>query len=72
MKGIIELGHVVGLDVVAEGVEHVEQYAHLVDMGCDFVQGYYYAPSMDAGGTRRPACRGRRRSGACFAIAAVL
>ena len=47
VKGIIELGHVVGMQVVAEGVEQVEQYAHLVDMGCDFVQGYYYAPSMD-------------------------
>jgi EAL domain-containing protein (putative c-di-GMP-specific phosphodiesterase class I) len=47
VKGIIELGHVVGLQVVAEGVEHVEQYAHLIDMGCDFVQGYYYAPSME-------------------------
>jgi diguanylate cyclase (GGDEF)-like protein len=47
VKGIIELGHVVGLQVVAEGVEQVEQYAHLVAMGCDFVQGYYYAPSME-------------------------
>jgi EAL domain-containing protein (putative c-di-GMP-specific phosphodiesterase class I) len=47
VKGIIELGHVVGLKVVAEGVENVEQYAHLVDMHCDFVQGYYYAPSME-------------------------
>jgi diguanylate cyclase (GGDEF)-like protein len=47
VKGIIELGHVVGLKVIAEGVERVEQYAHLVDMGCDFVQGYYYAPSME-------------------------
>ncbi len=47
VKGIIELGHVVGLKVVAEGVERVEQYAHLIDMNCDFVQGYYYAPSME-------------------------
>jgi EAL domain-containing protein (putative c-di-GMP-specific phosphodiesterase class I) len=47
VKGIIELGHVVGLKVVAEGVERVEQYAHLIDMGCDFVQGFYYAPSME-------------------------
>jgi diguanylate cyclase (GGDEF)-like protein len=47
VKGIIELGHVVGMKVVAEGVETVQQYAHLVDMGCDFVQGYYYAPSME-------------------------
>ena len=35
------------MQVIAEGVERVEQYAHLVDMGCDFVQGYYYASSMD-------------------------
>jgi EAL domain-containing protein (putative c-di-GMP-specific phosphodiesterase class I) len=49
VKGIIELGHVVGLKVVAEGVERVEQYAHLIDMGCDFVQGFYYAPSMRPG-----------------------
>ncbi|HWS46000.1 MAG TPA: EAL domain-containing protein [Acidimicrobiia bacterium] len=47
VKGIIELGHVVGLTVVAEGVEQVEQYAQLFDMGCDFVQGYYYAPALD-------------------------
>jgi EAL domain-containing protein (putative c-di-GMP-specific phosphodiesterase class I) len=47
VKGIIELGHVVGMTVVAEGVEQVEQYAHLVDMGCDLVQGYYYAPSLE-------------------------
>ncbi len=47
VRGIVELGHVVGMRVIAEGVERVEQYAHLVDMGCDFVQGYYYASSMD-------------------------
>jgi diguanylate cyclase (GGDEF)-like protein len=48
VKGIIELGHVVGMKVVAEGVEQVEQVAHLVDMSCDFVQGYFYAASMDS------------------------
>jgi diguanylate cyclase (GGDEF)-like protein len=56
VKTIVELGHVVGLEVVAEGVEDVEQYARLVDIGCDFVQGFYYAPSMnsvDAGETIR-------------------
>jgi diguanylate cyclase (GGDEF)-like protein len=47
VKGIIELGHVVGLRVVAEGVEHVEQYAQLIDMGCDYVQGYYHSPSLE-------------------------
>ena len=46
VKGIIELGHVIGLKVVAEGVEEATQFRSLVDMGCDFVQGYYYAPSL--------------------------
>jgi len=47
VKAIVDLGHVVGLAVVAEGVEQVEQYACLVEMGCDYVQGYYHSPSMD-------------------------
>ena len=47
VRGIVELGHVVGMKVVAEGVEHVEQYAQLVDMGCDFVQGFYYSSSLE-------------------------
>ena len=47
VKGIIELGHVVGMKVIAEGVEQVAQVAQLVDMGCDYVQGYYYAPAME-------------------------
>jgi EAL domain-containing protein (putative c-di-GMP-specific phosphodiesterase class I) len=37
---------VVGLRVVAEGVERAEQYAHLIEMDCDLVQGHYYAASM--------------------------
>jgi EAL domain-containing protein (putative c-di-GMP-specific phosphodiesterase class I) len=47
VRGIIELGHVVGMQVVAEGVERAEQYESLIAMGCDFVQGYYYAPAME-------------------------
>jgi diguanylate cyclase (GGDEF)-like protein len=56
VRTIVELGHVVGLEVIGEGVETVEQYARLVEMGCDFVQGFYYAPSMgstEAGETIR-------------------
>jgi diguanylate cyclase (GGDEF)-like protein len=47
VRGIVELGHVVGMKVIAEGVEQVEQYARLVEMGCDFLQGYYYAFAME-------------------------
>jgi diguanylate cyclase (GGDEF)-like protein len=36
----IELGHRMGLDVVAEGVEEPEAWNLLRQLGCDFAQGY--------------------------------
>jgi diguanylate cyclase (GGDEF)-like protein len=47
VRGIVQIGHVVGLHVVAEGVERVEQSARLIEMGCDSAQGYYYARSLE-------------------------
>ena len=37
----IGLGHALGLEVVAEGVETADQYATLEAWGCDVVQGFY-------------------------------
>ncbi len=37
---VIALGHNLGLQVVAEGVETQDQYDELAAMGCDVVQGY--------------------------------
>ena len=37
---LIELGHSLGLDVVAEGVETEAQLEHLRELGCDAAQGY--------------------------------
>jgi EAL domain-containing protein (putative c-di-GMP-specific phosphodiesterase class I) len=53
VHGIVELGHVLGLEVVAEGVEHADQYRLLSTMQCDLVQGYYYAAPMDAADATR-------------------
>jgi diguanylate cyclase (GGDEF)-like protein len=39
----IDLGHNLGLEVVAEGVEDVATLIHLRDMGCDYAQGYALA-----------------------------
>ena len=36
----IELGHTLGLQVVAEGVEEAEAWSLLRRLGCDFAQGY--------------------------------
>lgn len=45
---IVALGHGLGLKVVAEGVETEEQRRILLDQGCDWVQGYLFAPPMPA------------------------
>jgi diguanylate cyclase (GGDEF)-like protein len=37
----IDLGHTLGLDVVAEGVEDTQTTEALAAMGCDLVQGYH-------------------------------
>ena len=45
---IIALGHNLGTKVVAEGVETAEQAAVLKRLGCDTLQGYYYARPQPA------------------------
>lgn len=45
---IITLGHNLGLQVVAEGVETEEQHRILHEQGCDFAQGYLFDAPMPA------------------------
>ena len=40
---IIAMGRAMGLSVVAEGVEHLEQVQYLSGLGCELVQGYYFS-----------------------------
>ncbi len=42
-RAIVSLGHSLGLCVVAEGVEHRDQWRFLRDEGCDHAQGYHFA-----------------------------
>ncbi|HTN81598.1 MAG TPA: EAL domain-containing protein, partial [Acidimicrobiales bacterium] len=46
VRSIIDLGHSLGLDVVAEGVEDRATLAALVDMGCDRAQGYVLSAAL--------------------------
>ncbi len=45
---IIELGHRLGMTVVAEGVETAAQLKKLISFGCDYCQGNYFAQPMSA------------------------
>ena len=40
VRSIIDLGHALGVAVVGEGVETVQQWDHLRRLGCDIAQGY--------------------------------
>jgi diguanylate cyclase (GGDEF)-like protein len=48
VRSTIDLGHNLGLRIVAEGVETIEASDLLKEFGCDFVQGYYYSKPLDA------------------------
>ncbi len=48
VRTIIELARVLGMDVVAEGIETREQYRLLREMGCRYGQGYLFARPMSA------------------------
>lgn len=43
---IIKLAHQMQLNVVAEGVETMEQYKYLIENDCDYVQGYYISKPL--------------------------
>jgi len=48
VRTIIELARVMGMDVVAEGIETREQYALLRKLGCRFGQGFLFSPPQPA------------------------
>jgi EAL domain-containing protein (putative c-di-GMP-specific phosphodiesterase class I) len=48
VRTIVELARVLGMDVVAEGIETREQYCLLRELGCRFGQGFYFARPMTA------------------------
>jgi len=47
-KTIINLAKSLNLRIIAEGVETEEQKEFVFSNGCDYIQGYYYSPPIDA------------------------
>lgn len=43
---IVELGHYFGMSVVAEGVETERAAEHLLEAGCDVLQGFLFSPPL--------------------------
>jgi diguanylate cyclase (GGDEF)-like protein/PAS domain S-box-containing protein len=48
VAAIVNVAHTLGMRVIAEGVETVEQRDILIELGCDEMQGYLFARAMPA------------------------
>lgn len=46
VEKIIEMGHELDMEVIAEGVETEEQFKMLREKGCDGVQGYFFSRAL--------------------------
>ena len=48
LEQIIGLGKILNVQILAEGIETEQQKLALIEMGCEFAQGYYFNPPLTA------------------------
>jgi PAS domain S-box-containing protein len=53
VETVIALGHDLGMEIIAEGVETAEVARILTEMGCDIAQGYFFARPMGTDALRK-------------------
>ena len=46
LQSVLKLARDIGVNIVQEGVETEEMFKRVVGMGCDVIQGYYYAKAI--------------------------
>jgi len=46
VRAIIEMAHILKLELVAEGIEDLPTLQRLTELGCEFGQGFYWAPAL--------------------------
>ena len=46
VESVIKLGQTLEMETVVEGVETAEEAQRLSEMGCDYIQGYYYSKPL--------------------------
>jgi EAL domain-containing protein (putative c-di-GMP-specific phosphodiesterase class I) len=52
IRAIIALSDSLGIQAIAEGVETSFQIHHHKSLGCEFAQGFFFSPPLDAESTR--------------------
>ena len=50
VRAVVAMAHGLKLNVIAEGVETKEQFAHLRESGCDALQGYWFSRPLTVSG----------------------
>jgi diguanylate cyclase (GGDEF)-like protein/PAS domain S-box-containing protein len=48
VRAVINLGQSLGMKVVAEGIESIEQASRLLELGCDYGQGFLFSKAVPA------------------------
>ena len=46
-KAVIALGHNLGMDIVAEGIENISQFQILKNLNCEYGQGFFFSKPLD-------------------------
>lgn len=64
VEAIVGMAHKLGYKVIAEGIETEEQKSLLMAVGCDYGQGYLFAPPMPAQDFERLLTKGVPAAGA--------
>jgi len=63
LRSIVGLGHDLGLQLVAEGIETEEQLDELIHLGCEFGQGFLFGAAMPAEEARKLLEKPMRKTG---------
>jgi diguanylate cyclase (GGDEF)-like protein/PAS domain S-box-containing protein len=55
VAAVISFAHALGLSVTAEGIERTSQLKHLINLGCDYGQGFHFSPPLTLRSPDNPA-----------------
>lgn len=60
VRGILQIAHDLGMQVVAEGIENEEQLRFYESLGCDLLQGFYFNRPLQSDAFRQLLGEGRK------------
>ena len=53
LRSIVQMGHDLGMEIVAEGVETESDAIEMAQLGCEFAQGFAFGHPMSAADARK-------------------